>query len=488
MSEDNQFFRPVRDCCQREVVTCAPDDPLVDAVATMRERNISSMVVTEGADGKNGGSGQPLGIFTDRDLRNKVVAAGSDPRGLAVRAVMNAPLAVIEEDAPLYQALYRMSRLRIHRLGVVDGTGRLSGIITDSDILRLQAHSPHQLVLDIERAESLDDLRTLHARIQALVLHLSGTGLGTHEMVRLIAHLNDQILMRLIGLLRRTGFADLPAGCAFVVLGSEGRGEQTLSTDQDNAIIYADDLDAAAVRRIEEFSRALIDGLIAIGVPECKGGIMACNAAWRRPLGEWRRQLDAWLRTPTPENIIACGTFVDLRTLDGDPAFERALKAQLYESVRANRLFLMRMVENALRFAPPLGWFGRIKGESGGEHPGMLEIKKAGIFALTDGIKALAMEAGNLDGSSWQRLARLRADGTLPEADAENVAECFDFLVLLRLRAQVEAVRAGRAPDNYVVLKQLNAMEQGRLRIALEGVAKFQGFLRHHFGLHLMRG
>ena len=481
MSEENQFFRPIKDFCQRGVVTCAPEDALVDVVKVMREKSISGVVVIE--------NGQPIGIFTDRDLRNKVVATGTDPNTLNVRAIMNSPLAVISQDDLLYEALYRMSRQKIHRLGVVDASGRLAGIITDTDILRLQAHSPHQLVLDIEKAQNLDDLKALHARIQALVLHLSGTGIGTRDMVRLIAHLNDQILMRLIALLRAERFTDLPAGFAFVVLGSEGRGEQTLSTDQDNAIIYADTLAEHEIQRIEEFSIVLIDALITIGVPPCPGGIMAKNKEWRRSLGEWRQQLDHWLMTPVPENIIACGTFVDIRTIAGDPSFERALKEQLYSRVSENRLFLMRMVENCLLFAPPIGWFGKIKGEGKGkgEHEGMLEIKKAGIFAVTDGIKALAIEAGLLDGSSSQRLEALLAAGAIKEKDAENLLESFDFLVLMRLRGQVEAIRAGRAPDNFIALDQLNVMEQGRLRIALEGVAQFQAYIRHHFGLHLMR-
>lgn len=479
MADDNQFFRPVGDFCQRHVVTCAPDDALVDVVRIMRDKNISSVVVME--------SGQPVGIFTDRDLRNKVVAAGVNPASFAIRAIMNSPLAVIAEDDLLYEALYRMSRMKIHRLGVVDGDGQLAGIITDSDILRLQAHSPHQLVLDIERAQNVDDLKVQHQRIQALVLHLSGTGIGTRDMVRLIAHLNDQILMRVISLLCAQRFTDLPAGFAFVVLGSEGRSEQTLSTDQDNAIIYADDLSADEIRRVEEFSVALIDALLAIGVPPCPGGIMAKNAAWRRSLGEWKRQLDHWLMNPSAENIIACGTFVDIRTIHGDPSFEKTLKEQLYSRVRENRLFLMRMVENSLNFSPPLGWFGRIKGDSKGEHAGMLEIKKAGIFAVTDGIKALAIEAGLLDGSSTQRLEALRAAGVTREKETENLEQSFEFMVLMRLRCQVEAIREGRAPDNYIALDRLNAMEQGRLRIALEGVEKFQAFIRHHFGLHLLR-
>lgn len=481
MSEENQFFRPVRDFCQRAIVTCGADEALVPVVGRMREKNISSIVVVDGE--------RPLGIFTDRDLRNKVVAAGASPATLTVRQIMNSPLSTIGEEELLYQALYRMSRQNIHRLGVVDAGGRLAGIITDTDILRLQAHSPHQLVLDIEKANSIDDLKALHARIQALVLHLAGTGIGIRDLVRLIAHLNDQIVLRLIGLLRAGWFDDIgDDSFAFLVLGSEGRSEQTLATDQDNAIVHADDLGPEQVKRIEEFSLALIDGLIAIGVPPCPGGIMAKNAEWRRSLGDWQQKIAGWMATPVPENILACSTFMDLRVVYGNPAFERTLKQHIYRLSAANDLFLMRLVESGLRFTPPLGWFGKVKGESGGEHSGQLDIKKAGIFAVTDGIKALAIQLGQLDGSTSQRLAALRAAGVLKDKDAADLAEAFAFLVQMRLRSQVEDIREGRAPDNYIPLDRLNAMEQGRLKIALASVEKFQGFIRHHFGLHLVRG
>jgi CBS domain-containing protein len=241
MAEEGQFFRPVKDFCQRTVVTCKPDDALVDVVGIMREKNISSVVVCD--------QKRPSGIITDRDLRNKVVASGTDPSTLTVRAIMNSPLAVIGEDDLLYEALYRMSRKKIHRLAVVDGKGRLSGIITDSDIIRLQSHSPHQLVLDIEVAQDIEEVKVVYGRIQSLVLHLSGSGTSTRDMVRLIAHLNDQILLRLIALMRADRFSDLPARFAFVVLGSEGRGEQTLLTDQDNAIVYGDELGPEEIAR-----------------------------------------------------------------------------------------------------------------------------------------------------------------------------------------------------------------------------------------------
>jgi CBS domain-containing protein len=478
MTEENVFFLPVKQFCRRPVVTCAPDDRLLEVAAVMRERNISGVVVCEGE--------APVGVVTDRDLRNKVVSRGEDPRALPVRAVMSSPLISVGEEDFLFEALDRMSRHGIHRVGVVDAAGRLTGIVTDSDILRLQTRSPQQMVRQIEEAGSLEALKELHGRVQGLVGHLTGTGVRTRDLVRLIAHLNDRILLRLIALLRAGRFSALPERFAFVVLGSEGRQEQTLTTDQDNAIVYADDLPAAEVRQIEEFSAELTDSLIAIGVPSCPGGIMAKNAAWRRSLSGWVEVLDHWIASPSPENILNGSMFADLRTLYGDPSLERSLKAHLAALLRRDTAFLMHMAENVQRFAPPLGWFGRIRTERKGEHRGELDVKKAGIFAITEGAKLLALEAGILDGGTRERIGRLVEASILAPPDAEDLLAAFDFLVYVRLRGQVEAVRAGRAPTNHIALDHLNRMEKGRLRLALEGVASFQGMLQRHFRLNQM--
>ncbi|MFW2132791.1 putative nucleotidyltransferase substrate binding domain-containing protein [Ectothiorhodospira haloalkaliphila] len=480
MHDEVPYFRPVHQICQRQVVTCQPGENLVDVVKTMRDKNISSVVVCDEG-------GAPIGIVTDRDLRNKVVPSDKAPGSFLVQDVMNSPLTTIGEHDVLYEALYRMSNQGIHRLVVVDSEGALNGIITDTDILRMQSHSPHQLVRDIERARSIEDLSALHTRIQDLVVHLSGTTTPVRDMVKLIANLNDQILLRLVTLVKREQFPNLARGYAFVVMGSEGRCEQTLSTDQDNAILYADDLDEDEVREIEAFSHTLIDHLISIGVPPCPGGIMAKNKAWRRSRSEWLKELDRWLITPSPENIPNASMFTDIRTLHGDQSLEKQLKQHIYKRLAENKLFLMRMAENMLRFQPPLGWRGKIKTGAQGAGRGQVDLKKGGIFALTDGIKALALEAGALDGGTHQRLQMLVRKGVLAKDQAGDLEESFDFLVLMRLRGQVRDIEKGKTPGNTVMLDELSQMEQGKLRIAFEDVAKFQRFISSHFNLGLLR-
>ncbi|MDD2852737.1 MAG: putative nucleotidyltransferase substrate binding domain-containing protein [Desulfuromonadaceae bacterium] len=474
MPDPNALFLTVGNYCRHEVVTCSPTDRLTDAAATMRQRNISSLVVSR--------AGTVQGILTDRDLRNKVVASGIDPRSLSVADVMNSPVITISEDAYLFEALHRISRHRIHRLVVTGPAGKLAGIITDSDILRVQTRSPQQLVRDIEEASSIQELKELRRRVQELVKHLISTGVHIRDIVRLIARLNDHIVLRLIDLLLADRAAGLTENYGFLVLGSEGRSEQTLTTDQDNALVYGDDLAAADIQQLKEFSTMLIDNLIAIGIPSCPGGIMAKNDPWRLSLLQWRAVLDQWFDTPTPEHIMNISMFSDLRMLRGDSSLVRALKDHVAGRLEGNHLYLGHMVANMLRFAVPLGWFGRIKTETG-THTGQVDLKKAGIFAITEGVKILSLGNGVVETGTVERIERLTERGVLMLKEAADLTDSFFALTQFRLHTQVDALSAGRQPDNLITLATLNRMEQERLKAALEGVRSFREKLGRDYQL-----
>ena len=480
MPETSILFQPVREYCRRDVVTCRADETVAVAARVMSERNISSLVVTR--------AGAAVGIVTDRDLRNKVVARDADGTALPVSAIMNAPLIAVGAGEFLFEALYLMSKHGIHRVAVLDGDGGLFGIITDSDILRLQSKSPQQLLRQIEEAGSLDELRELHVRVRDLVIHLVTGGAAIADLVRLIAHLNDRILVRLITLVRSgERFRDLGERFAFVVLGSEGRREQTLATDQDNALIYSDNLGEDERRELTAFADELIASLIDIGVPPCPGGIMAKNPEWHRSLGDWRDVLRKWLATPTPEHILTGSMFFDLRTLHGDTELERQLKCHVLHLLQVEPMFLRYAAANVNRFKVPLGWLGRIKVERTGNHRGLLDLKKAGIFALTEGVKVLALEEGVIDGGTRERVEALVRGGVLTQDKADDLLGCYDTLVTFRLRCQIKALQEGRKADNYINPQTLTRTEKGQLRLALEGVRDFQAFISMRFGLALMR-
>lgn len=479
MSDENILFQPIKKYCRRNVATCDPQDRVLKVAGVMRDLKISSVIVCE--------NNNPVGILTDRDLRNKIVAKNIDPATISARAIMNAPLITVCEDDFLFEALYRISKNGIHRICVVDQDDRLSGIITVTDIMRLQTHSPQKLVRDIDQAATLEELKVYHNQIQTLVIHLVGTGVPPRELVRMIALLNDQLLLRLIELLRIRQFKDLTDKFAFIVLGSEGRREQTLTTDQDNAIIYSDDLSADDIAKIEAFSEVLIDALIEIGVPACPGGIMAKNAFWRRSFSEWAETLDHWLTNPLPDNILNGSMFFDLRTVYGDPSLAKGLQKKLVQHFNQEKMFMTRMAANVNRFRPPLSLFGSIKVEHGQERRGQIDVKKAGIFAITEGVKALAMEAGIMSGGTRERIGFLVDKGVVTRKSADDLDASYNFLVFLRLRCQVDDIRAGNEPSNFITLANLNHMEKGRLKLAFEEINAFHEFLTVHFRVHLLR-
>lgn len=479
MAQENIFFLSIKDVCQRQMVTCSPNKGLVAAADLMRQKNVSSLVVTD--------RGFPIGIVTDRDLRNKVVCRGINPSELFVSDVMNSPLITLTEENFVFEALYLMSRNRIHQVVIIDNDRKLVGIVSNNDVLRLQTRSPQQMLFEIEEASTVDDLKRLHEQVQGLVTHLIGTGVRTPELVRLISHLNDRILFRLIDMLRSDRHPDLPNKFTFVVLGSEGRQEQTLTTDQDNAIVYADDLTDEEIERIETFSHDLIDTLISIGVPPCPGGIMAKNDFWRRSVSQWKEVLDSWLRNADPKNLMNGSMFFDLRALYGEPELVDELKEHITAYLSRDSSFLARSAKNIIRFKTPIGLFGRFRLEVEGPHRGKMDIKKAGIFAISEGVKILSLEAGQLDGGTHERIAGLTRRGVLSRDMSEDLEASFSFLVGLRLRGQVSAIGEGETPSNYISMDQLDHMEQGRLRLAFDAVRSFQEYLELHFQLDFVR-
>ncbi|MBE0583450.1 MAG: CBS domain-containing protein, partial [Desulfofustis sp.] len=361
MSGESTFFLPVKDFCHRGLITCNINDTVIAAAQMMRDKEISSLIACDD-------EGQPVGIMTDRDLRSKVVAGGLDPLSVKVSKVMTSPVIAVKEDDTLFEVLYQMSRHRIHRIGVVDDHNTLVGIINESDVIRLQNRSPQRLLRSIDEAQAVADLKKIHHECEQLVVFLSRNGVRTKELVRLISLLNDQIAEKLIALLKQGRFRSMGEKSAFLILGSEGRREQTLKTDQDNALIFSDAVTAVELADIEAFSHVLVDSLIEIGVPECPGGIMAKNEFWRRSLGEWQAAIDSWIAAPSGENILNFSMFSDMRTLCGDESLEQQLRAHIIQRAEENTIFLARMAANVCRFVPPLGMFGRIKTETRGEH------------------------------------------------------------------------------------------------------------------------
>lgn len=477
-NEESFLFVRLDSLCRGTVVTCAPELDVIAMARLMREHDVSGLVVVN--------QGQPLGIVSVRDCRDLIASAPADLAALTVREIMTVGLVSVRPRDQVFDAIFKMAKHNIHRLVVLDDAGKLVGIITDTDLLRLQTRTPLYLHQELESVNSIEQLRQSGKRLFDMVRFASRAGADTRSLVELISHFNDVFTRRLIGLLDRDEGIRLPEGAAYLALGSEGRGEQTLRTDQDSAIVHADHTTPAQLHEIERFAQRLVDALEAIGVPRCPGNTMASNPYWRRSLSGWKELLDSWMQTPKPENMVNFGMFQDMRIIHGDAELERQLRDHIHAGVEHNAIFLAHMARNIVRFKPPLGIFGRIKVEAWGEHHAEIDLKKSGIFALTLGASLLALEAGKSGGSTWEKFERLRRLGIVAPSDLETIEESFTFLVQLRLERQLRAIEDGRPPSNYVNPLILTEKERERLRNALKGAGTFLRIINDHFNLNFI--
>ena len=478
--------RRARDLVRRPPVSCSPATTVAEAARVMSKAGVGSIVVS--AD-----TGAPLGIVTDRDLRRRVIAAAV-PAETAVQAVMSSPLFVIEGGSLAVEALIEMTRRGIHHLGVVEGErGRLLGMISSHDLLGLQAAHPVGLAREIDRAATLDALAGPASRLIDVVRGLAEGGAGAVEIGRVVSELNDRVVRRALAVvsteLAGEAGAQPPAPYSWVVAGSEGRREQTIKTDQDNGLVYADPSRADAPVAESYFHRlgvVMAEALSRLGFPPCAGGFMASNPRWSRPLTEWRAEITSWMTAPEPERLIAASVFCDMRTVAGDEGPGRELWASIREGASASPLFLRFMARAALERTPALDLLGRVAVQRRGPHRGMLDLKGSAVFPITQAVRVYALSLGAAETNTMDRLQVAEASGALPPAESRDLRDAYAVLSRLRLRAQLAALAAGRAPENWIDPSILPRTDRVLMKEALKAAAWLQRLLEDRFQTNLV--
>jgi CBS domain-containing protein len=480
LNEESLFFVKVREVYKKDLFVCKIDMTALNIALLMKDKNISGAVVSDNEI--------PVGMVTDRDLRNKVLAEGLDPSSVHLSSIMTTPLIKVKEDDFLSEAIYKMMKNHVHRLAVVEESGRLLGVITDTDIIRFQTDTALYFMKDLESASSIDDLKTINNNMLKYITNLFNAQIKPRDLIKLISYLNDLIISKVIKLLFDHEMPPLTKKFAFLVLGSEGRMEQTLKTDQDNAIVYNDEINEEELTTLENFSLKLIDSLVDIGFPSCPGGIMAKNVLWRRSLSDWSETVKGWVNVPTPENILNYSMFSDLRTVYGDINLEKKLKERVVNVIKQNHVFLAHMANNILRFKPPLNFLGGFKVEKKGEHTGKLDIKMTGIFPLTEGIKILALEAGIMDGGTSEKINKLMGKNIVPDDELHEVEASLDFFIYTRLKSQIKQATMDLEPTNYIDPMQLSEVEREKLKVGFSMVKSFQNFLAERYKVSFLAG
>lgn len=461
------FQTRLRSLARRPLVAIAPTATVREAAQLMRDQNVSALLVDLPPFGV---LDEDTGIITDRDLRNRVLAAGL-PDTTPVSAVMTPTASVLTADSLVFEGLLTMLERNVHHMPIAD-QGQIIGMVTHSDILRHQSSSPLFLPRQLDRAHSLADLRHYTDQVAATVSSLLDSGARVSDIGRVVAVAHDALLKRLI----RDAEAALgapPAPYAWVVLGSEGRYEQTLRTDQDNAIVYADGAPPEAEPYFRAMAERIVEQLVACGFPRCPGNIMATNPEWRQPLSVWQGYFSRWIDVPDEEALLRSAIFFDFRKVYGALDVEHELRPILARA-RGNRVFLARMARMVLRQPAPLTFFRTITLERRGDQRNLLDLKLRGTGIIVNLARLFALEAGSTATGTVARLRQSVDKSNIGHEDAESLISAFELLSLLRLRHQQAQLAQGDEPDNYLVVPHLTPREQRELKESLQYIATVQ--------------
>ncbi|MCB0211810.1 MAG: cyclic nucleotide-binding/CBS domain-containing protein [Anaerolineae bacterium] len=461
---EDSLTSPIRALMVHSLVSVAPDTTVLATTQHMREAHVSCVIVES----------DPPGIVTDRDLRNRVLAQGLSTN-IEIGQVMTQPVKSVPADMPLYSALLVLFEEGIHHLPVTDH-GDIIGLITTTDLLRHQAQSPFYL---LKRLETLDgsakSLATYAPQLLQTVQGLFDSGLNAIQIGRVVSSINDTLLRRLLVLAEET-FGPPPTPYTWLIFGSGGRSEQILLTDQDNALVYLEESPEARTyfSRLAEY---VTNGLLQAGFPPCPGGYMATN--WCYPLHHWQALFEEWIQAPKPQAILEAAIFFDFRAVHGTLSLD-SIEKLILESGEYD-LFLAHMARTAVRFRPPLGFFGRIR-----QKDGFVDLKEGGIAPIVGLSRVYALECGSQSRATIDRLEDAVNAGSLSEQGAENLAETFRFLQWLRLRSQLEEANSHRKLDNKIRLENLSYLEKRYLKDAFLVIHEMQESAELRFRLAML--
>ncbi len=469
----------IKDIKVNSVPFLKESDNVLSSARLMRDKNLSCVFV----------EGERIGIVTERDIIKRVVAEGRDPSSTSLSEIMSYPVVHVDEESFLFEAIIEMASKNIRRIGV-SRDGRLIGVLEDKDIIAHESKNLVVLIKEIEKARDVEDLRYIYSLVDDMVIDLFSEGLKVNYISRLISEVNDKLMARAVLLTIQELQIEPPVPFSVMVLGSEGRREQTLKTDQDNALIYDDTypmLDVDVKEYFDRFGKKYTEMLIDIGFPPCPGNVMVSNPEWRMGVSEWEKRLKGWLLKPEPENTLRLGIFFDFRNAFGSSELVERLRDFIYNTLETEELFIAYMLLDAIRFKPPIGFMRRFVLETRGEHRGELDIKKGGIFPITQGVRALALKGRVRETSTLERIEKLEESNLLPSDLASDLSEAYSFLQTLRLKGQIEKLREGKPPDNYINPEKLSKLERDLLKDTLKIVEEFQGFIERRYTAHIPR-
>lgn len=466
-------------------VTCPPETSIREAARIMSAENVGSIIITDARM-------YPLGIVTDKDFRRKV-ATGLSPIDAPVSQIMSSPVVTASPGQTIADVQIRMIKNRVRHLCVTrDGTDRsdIVGVISEHDLLVRQGNNPANLLRETGSARQAAELRQIRDRAEDLLRSYMEQEVSVAYISAILTEINDAIIVRAIELGREKLREDKVAGpdtpWCWLALGSEGRSEQLLRTDQDNALVFAD-VPADVLPGARDYFlklAALVNGILnEVGFEYCPAGMMAGNPEWCLPLSEWKEQFSRWIQAPDPKSVMLSTIFFDYRPVYGEKQLAIDLTGHIFSQVDRHALFLSMLAKNALQSPPPLSFFRSFVLERSGEHKDEFDIKKRAMMPLTDAARTLVLANKipriNNTFRRFQRLAEMEPqNGEL----YQQAAEAYETLIRFRTMQGLKNRDSGR----FLKPSELSKMERLMLRNCFEPISQLQSLFTTRFQLNFL--
>jgi CBS domain-containing protein len=459
-SAEQQLPRTLAHLIRQAPVTSDKSISIRIALETMQHWAIGSIVVIDGAR-------KPIGILTERDIVPRVVLANADIDA-PILSIATKPVATLPATATAVDAALLMAERGFRHVVVVDEVGAIVGVVSERDLFALQRHTLTGVSGAISRANSVAQLAVCASDARQLARNLIAQGVESLTMTRFVSRLNDQIAQRVISLAAKKHQITESDVC-WIALGSEGRHEQTISTDQDNALIVGESANREA---IAPFAKEVNDALAQCGFPLCKGNIMASNPDLALSLAEWQTRFADWIDRGDPQSLLQANIFFDMRPLWGNLPLAQRLQTAILDAAAKNQRFLKQLSDNALATEPPLNWLGNLSATAEVNGRQIVDLKRFGVRPFVDAARVLALAHAIAATNTVERLQALIEKGKVQAAEVREWTDAFSFLQSLRLRAQEK----NQLPDlpNAVAIDALSPMDARILKECFRQARKLQ--------------
>ncbi len=461
------------------VITASPTDRVVCLAQRMNDQQISSLVIVNDQN-------FPLGIVTQKDIIRAIVTHTTKITQIQARDLMTSTLLTLPPDAYFYEAMLLMVKHNVKHIPVTATDGRVEGMISMRNLAQAKGHEVLSVVDQIESQTSISGLAEKKKHIHQILESMVKENASADEMCTLITELNDRLLRRIIILSEQQliieGTGPAPVEYCWLTMGSEGRKEQTLSTDQDNAIIFQDvdtQEQPAVLAYFTSLAEKVVDGLERCGFPRCSANVMATNSRWCHSLTDWKKEIDQWYTHLEGDELRNYTIFLDFRGVFGNTVLADQIRTYLIS--KRNPFLLHRLAEDDAEYHVPLGTFGRIITEKIKNQPDSVNLKHGAVMHIVNAMRILSLSEGLAAVSTLERLKALQARAVFTKEEAEEIEQAFNTLMTFRIHENLRQLASGKPLSNYLSVRSLSKPDYIKLKRALSTAKWVQQMIARRF-------